>query len=119
MCDDRVRAITSAVAELELHAEVADWLANLTKDDWDRAVIVIERLVESGSTARMPFSRALGGGLFELRFTLGSTARRITYRFTRDNRIVLLTTFRKQRNNERAEITRARNVAADCATRNP
>jgi len=67
----------------------------------------------------MPLSRALGDGLFELRFTLGPTARRITYRFTRDNRIILLTTFRKQRNNERAEIAQARAVAADCATRNP
>ena len=42
---------------------------------------------------------------------MGPTARRITYRFTTDNRIVLLTTFRKQRNNERTEIERARQVA--------
>jgi putative component of toxin-antitoxin plasmid stabilization module len=40
-----------------------------------------------------------GDGLFELRFNLGPTARRITYRFTKDGRIILLTTFRKQRNN--------------------
>jgi hypothetical protein len=31
----------------------------------------------------MPSSRSLGDGLFELRFTLGPTARRITDRFTR------------------------------------
>lgn len=61
--------------------------------------------------ARMPLSQSLGDGLFELRFSLGPTARRITYRFTEDRRIVLLTTFRKQRNNERAEIERARQVA--------
>jgi hypothetical protein len=61
----------------------------------------------------------LGEGLFELRFTLGPTARRITYRFTKDGRIVLLTTFRKQRNNERDEINRARRVAAECALRYP
>jgi putative component of toxin-antitoxin plasmid stabilization module len=67
----------------------------------------------------MPLSRSLGDGLFELRFALGPTARRITYRFTRDGRIVLLTTFRKQRNNERAEIARARRVADDCARANP
>lgn len=47
------------------------------------------------------------------------TARRVTYRFTTDNRIVLLTTFRKQRNNERAEITRARKIAEECARLNP
>lgn len=67
----------------------------------------------------MPLSRSLGLGLFELRFTLGSTARRITYRFTNDGRIILLTTFRKQRNNEATEIARARKAAADCARDNP
>jgi putative component of toxin-antitoxin plasmid stabilization module len=60
-----------------------------------------------------------GEGLFDLRFTLGPTARRITYRFTKDGRIVLLTTFRKQRNNERDEINRAHRVAAECALRYP
>ena len=52
----------------------------------------------------MPLSRSLGEGLFELRFAFGPTARRITYRFTGAGAIVLLTTFRKQRNSERAEI---------------
>ncbi len=60
-----------------------------------------------------------GGGLFELRFALGPTARRIIYRFTKDGRIILLTTFRKQRNNERSEITRARKAATACAKRYP
>lgn len=68
---------------------------------------------------RMPLSKSLGGGLFELRFTLGPTARRITYRFTKDQRIVLLTTFRKQRNNEWTEIAKARAVAEVCARENP
>jgi putative component of toxin-antitoxin plasmid stabilization module len=63
----------------------------------------------------MPLSRSLGEGLFELRFTLGPTARRITYRFTNGGRIVLLTTFRKQRRNERSEIVRARQAAEACA----
>jgi putative component of toxin-antitoxin plasmid stabilization module len=82
-------------------------------------VVIVDRLVEQGHQARMPLSRSLGQGLFELRFTLGSTARRITYRFTNDSRIILLTTFRKQRNNERHEIDRARIAAAQCALRYP
>lgn len=82
-------------------------------------MVVIDRLASLGSAARMPLSRSLGDGLYELRYTLGSTARRITYRFTKDRRIVLLTTFRKQRNNERTEIARARKVAESCAERNP
>jgi phage-related protein len=107
------------VFEVEAHDEVTQWLVGLDDDEWDRSVVVIDRLAELGPAARMPFSRALGEGLYELRFTLGRTARRITYRFTKDGRIVLLTTFRKQRQNERTEVTRARKAAAECARRYP
>ena len=107
------------MVDVELHDEIVEWMDSLDDDEWDRVVVVIDRLVALGSTARMPLSRSLGDGLFELRFTLGPTARRITYRFTKDGRIVLLTTFRKQRNNERTEIAGARKVAESCAERNP
>jgi phage-related protein len=107
------------VAELELHEEVVEWMDMLDEAEWDRTVVVIDRLAALGSSARMPLSRSLGDGLFELRFTLGSTARRITYRFTKDGRIILLTTFRKQRNNERNEIARARKVDEACAEQYP
>ncbi len=107
------------MADVELHDEIVDWMSSLDDADWNRTVVAIDRLAGLGSTARMPFSRALGDGLFELRFSLGPTARRITYRFTTDNRIILLTTFRKQRNNERAEIARARKIADECARLNP
>jgi ribosome-binding protein aMBF1 (putative translation factor) len=70
------------VADVELHDEIVEWMDSLDDDEWDRTVIVIDRLVALASTARMPLSRSLGEGLFELRFTLGPTARRITYRFT-------------------------------------
>jgi putative component of toxin-antitoxin plasmid stabilization module len=107
------------VAEIEAHDEVVEWFDELSRNEWERASVIVDRLASLGSQARMPFSRSLGDGLFEVRFTLGSTARRITYRFTNDNRIILLTTFRKRRNNERAEVTRARKIAQDCAKRNP
>lgn len=107
------------MTDLELHDEIVEWMDSLNAAGWDRTVVVIDRLVTLGSSARMPLSRSLGDGLFELRFTLGSTARRITYRFTKDGRIILLTTFRKQRNNERNEINRARKAAEDCAKRYP
>ncbi|MGA9278333.1 type II toxin-antitoxin system RelE/ParE family toxin [Ilumatobacter sp.] len=107
------------MAGIELHDEIVEWMAGLDSSDWDRTVAIIDRLADLGSMARVPFSRALGDGLFEIRFTLGPTARRITYRFTKDNRIILLTTFRKQRNNERAEINRARQIADECARLNP
>jgi len=107
------------VAEIEAHDEVVEWFDELSRDDWERVSVVVDRLASLGSRARMPFSRSLGDGLFEIRFTLGSTARRISYRFTKDGRIILLTTFRKQRNNERAEVARARQIAQDCAKRYP
>jgi len=107
------------VAEIEAHDEIVEWFDELSQNDWKRVAVVIDRLASLGSKARMPFSRSLGEGLFEVRFTLGSTARRITYRFTKDDRIILLTTFRKQRNNERAEVIRARKIAQDCAKRKP
>ncbi len=107
------------VVTVELHDEIVDWMDSLDDGEWDRTVVVIDRLADLGSSARMPLSRSLGDGLFELRFTLGPTARRITYRFTKEGGVVLLTTFRKQRNNERTEITRARKVADACARRNP
>ena len=59
--------------------------------EWDRTVVVIDRLVTLGLSARLPLSKSLGGGPFELRFALGPTARRITYRFRKDGRIILLT----------------------------
>jgi putative component of toxin-antitoxin plasmid stabilization module len=107
------------VAEVELHDEVTQWMEGLGDEDWERTVLIIDRLAHLGSAARMPLSRSLGDGLFELRFALGPTARRITYRFTTHARIILLSTFRKQRNNERHEIARARQAAAECARANP
>lgn len=107
------------MADVELHDEIVEWIDSLDDDEWCRTVVVVDRLVTLGSSARMPLSKSLGDGLFELRFTLGPTARRITYRFTNDDRVVLLTTFRKQRNNERTEIARARKAAEDCARTNP
>lgn len=102
-----------------MHEEIVAWMDSLDDDDWDRTVVVIDRLATLGSSARMPLSRSLGGGLFELRFALGPTARRITYRFTKRDAIVLLTTFRKQRDHEPHEIARARRAADECARANP
>jgi putative component of toxin-antitoxin plasmid stabilization module len=78
------------------------------------AAVRIDRLVELGASMRMPQSRSLGEGLFELHFDLGQVAQRITFFFPGDRRVVLLTTFRKQRSNERAEVARARLAMRRC-----
>jgi hypothetical protein len=47
-------------------------------------------------------------------FDLAQKAQRITFFFPEGKRIVLLTTFRKQRQNERVEVARARQAMARC-----
>lgn len=56
----------------------------------------------------MPHSRPLGDGLKELRFTCEGKQRRITYYLEPERLAITLTTFRKQRQNERTEIDRTR-----------
>lgn len=107
------------MVEVELHDEVLDWIEELNEVEWQRTCVIVDRLAAVAGADRMPLSRSLDDGLFELRFTLGPTARRITYQFTKDGRIVQLTTFRKQRKNEQHEIDRARRAAAKCAEQNP
>jgi hypothetical protein len=107
------------MADIELLDEIVEWLATLNGSEYERVVVLIDRLGDLGSRARMPLSRSLGQGLFELRFSLGSNSQRITYRFARGDRIILLTTFQKQRMNERTEIERARRIADADAMEDP
>ncbi|MBI2709357.1 MAG: type II toxin-antitoxin system RelE/ParE family toxin [Actinobacteria bacterium] len=99
---------------LELEPEVEEWLGGLAAGEFGTVAFHLDRLVERGAQLRMPHSRALGEGLFELRFDLGRVAQRITYFFAGGDRIVLLTVFRKQRMNEAQEIKRARRAMKRC-----
>ena len=74
----------------------------------------IEYSAEQRASTRMPRSRSLGVGRFELRIDLDQKAQRITFFFPRGRRIVLLTTFRIQRQNERTQVDRARLTMARC-----
>lgn len=58
----------------------------------------------------MPHNRYLSEKLWELRFRCGRVNQRITYTADPDRQLVTLTTFRKQRQNERDEVIRARKV---------
>jgi hypothetical protein len=100
--------IRCMVWAVEFSDEVRDWYLTLTpagKAASDRIVI---RLETQGNLLRMPHSKSLGEGLYELRFTCQGTARRITYTLDTGRRAITLTTFRKQRQNERREVLRAR-----------
>jgi phage-related protein len=99
---------------VELEPEVEQWIDALTVSEFAVVLAHVERLADRGNVLRMPASRALGDGLFELRFDLVRTAWRITYYFAVNRRIVLLTVFRKQRQNERHEVQRAQQAMDRC-----
>jgi len=102
--------------EIELETEVTEWLLSLPPSAFATVAFHLDRLAEQGAMLRMPHSRALGDGLFELRFDLGRVAQRLTFFFLAERRIVLLTTFRKQRQNESGEVARGRLAMARCIT---
>ena len=104
----------SDVWDIELEPEVEEWLNRLPIAAFATTAFHIDRLAEQGPAVRMPHSKALGEGLFELRFYLDRVAQRITYFFAGERRIVLLTEFRKQRMSEHGEIARARAAIARC-----
>ncbi|HUG86771.1 MAG TPA: type II toxin-antitoxin system RelE/ParE family toxin [Euzebya sp.] len=99
---------------IELEPEVERWLEELTDDDFHQAAQALDRLEAFGSHLRMPFSRPLGDALFELRFYCQGVSRRITFFYGHGDRVIMLTTFRKQRANERREIERARRALLRC-----
>jgi len=108
----RVAAILNSVGQprwtVEIAKEIEDWYATLKSKDKAAADRAFDRLAEHGPALRMPHSRALGGDLLELRFTCENVARRVTYYIDPARLVITLTTFRKQRQNERREIDRAR-----------
>jgi hypothetical protein len=93
---------------VEISPEVENWYATLKSKDKAMADRAFDRLAESGPGLRMPNARPLGGGLCELRFTCEGTARRVTYFIDTRAKIITLTTLRKQRQNDRREVARAR-----------
>jgi hypothetical protein len=93
---------------VELSTEVYTWYLRLSPRGKAAADRTLARLEAHGHELRMPHSRPLGGGLHELRFTCEGVARRITYVLDPGRQVITLTTFRRQRDNERAGILRAR-----------
>jgi hypothetical protein len=54
--------------EIEAEPEVDHWIEVMPSDDFAVVLPHIERLAERGNQLRMPATRSLGDGLFELRF---------------------------------------------------
>ena len=67
---------------VELEPEVEEWLDTISIKEFASVLPHIERLGDRGNALRMPASRSLGEGLFELRFDLNRVAWRISFFFT-------------------------------------
>lgn len=93
---------------IELSEEVEQWYGRLRTKERAQADRAFERLEELGPQVRMPHSRSLDEGWFELRFTCGDVAQRVTYYVDPPSHVITLTTFRKQRQREQREVERAR-----------
>jgi len=61
-----------------------------------KALGSIDILAEFGHTLREPYSKAIGGGIFELRIKFASDITRIFYFFVVDNKIILTNGFVKK-----------------------
>ncbi|NEW32495.1 type II toxin-antitoxin system RelE/ParE family toxin [Nocardia cyriacigeorgica] len=82
----------------------------MSLDDSDLATAQrkLDLLAAEGPMLRMPHAKYLGEKLYELRLAVEEVNRRITYTFDEQRKVITLTTFRKQRQNESREVMRAR-----------
>jgi hypothetical protein len=97
---------------VEFSEEVRTWYLGLSPAGKAATDRIVSRLEAQGHMLSMPHPKPPGDGLHELRFTCQNVARPITYVLDPGRRAVTLTTFRKQRQNERAEVIRARRAQA-------
>lgn len=93
---------------IEYSVEVGTWLQSLSITDLAAAQRKLDLLAAEGPMLRMPHAKYLGLKLYELRFAAEGVNRRITYTFDPPRKVITLTTFRKQRQNEAREVARAR-----------
>ena len=84
-----------------------------------RIGFVVNVLLSEGPNIHMPYSRAMGNGLYELRIQAGNNIARILYFFFDKDKIVLTNGFiKKTQKTPVAELERARRYKADFERRN-
>ena len=83
--------------DIEMEPEVREWLESLPKRQFGHVLAFAEKLAEEADTLGEPYSRHLGGKVRKLRIPLHPLDMRVTYWLAPDRRVVLLTVFRKIR----------------------
>ncbi len=93
---------------------VKEFLDGLDNKMRTKAVYSLSVLEEFGNKLREPYSKPIGGGLFELRIKFAGDISRIFYFFVVDNKIILTNGFiKKTMKTPKAEIELARKYKAD------
>lgn len=101
--------------EIIAEPEVVEFLHRLSPADRARADFAASLLAEYGTTLSEPYSKYLGGGVRELRFTISSgQAVRVTYWLPGGPLAILLTVFTKARQREMREVERAKQAKKVC-----
>jgi mRNA-degrading endonuclease RelE of RelBE toxin-antitoxin system len=100
--------------DVEIEPEVQQWLDALPPKQYVAVERRVDRLADNPAEARMPLFRPLGDKVAEIRMSLGDAAVRITYWVGPGRRVILLTVFTKTRDNEAAEVARAKRAQEDC-----
>ena len=97
---------------------VAVFLDSLDNKMAAKLVGLLEILEEYGPTLRMPYSRSLGDGIFELRCVLGSNITRVLYFFYTGKKIIITNGFiKKKQKTPSHEISLAKERRADWIAR--
>jgi hypothetical protein len=99
---------------IEVEPEVRSWLEGLSDRDFGRVDFLVGLLAEHAGELSEPYTRHLGGKVRELRFHMLRQQTRVSYWLAPGRRVILLTVFRKTRNNEVAEVARALRAQRTC-----
>jgi len=102
--------------EVEIEPEMRSWLASLSDRDFGRVDFLVGLLAEHADDLGEPYARHLGGKVRGLRFSLLRQQTRVTYWLAPDQRVILLTVFRKTRGAETGEVARALQAQKICQT---
>lgn len=86
----------------------------LSDHDFGQAAFYVDSVADRGPLLKEPYTRQLNGKLRELRFFVGREQTRVTYYIATGKRIILLTVFRKTKQVERREVSRATKAMEKC-----
>ena len=98
---------------------VADFIKDLQPKLKAKALHDLDLLAEFGNQLSMPYSKAMGNGLFELRITQSNNTARIFYFFIQGENIILTNGFiKKTQKTPSKELAKALEYKQDYLVRN-